>query len=326
MILSILLGYIPAFVYAGFVYWLDRYEKEPLPLLGGVFMWGALVAAAGAFLANTLFGVGIFSLTGSESIADFTTSAISAPIIEETLKGLAVLLVFFFARQEFDSILDGVVYAGIAALGFSATENALYIYQYGYSESGVTGALGLTFIRVILVGWQHPFYTAFFGIGLAVARESRSVSTRFLAPLAGWLLAIVTHAGHNTLASLFSGVGSLLGFIIDWSGWLAMFIFILVMIQRESSWQAEYLKEEVELGTLTAQQYRTACSALQRSFAGLGALTSGKYRQTQRFYQTCAELVHKKRELARMGDETGNTTAVTRLRDDLHSLSPFALV
>ena len=47
MILSILLGYIPAFVYAGFVYWLDRYEKEPLPLLGGVFMWGALVAAAG---------------------------------------------------------------------------------------------------------------------------------------------------------------------------------------------------------------------------------------------------------------------------------------
>ena len=71
MILSILLGYIPAFVYAGFVYWLDRYEKEPLPLLGGVFMWGALVAAAGAILANTAFGAGIFSLTGAASRAGF---------------------------------------------------------------------------------------------------------------------------------------------------------------------------------------------------------------------------------------------------------------
>lgn len=44
LILSLFLGVIPAFVYAMFVYWLDRYEKEPILLLGGVFIWGAVVA------------------------------------------------------------------------------------------------------------------------------------------------------------------------------------------------------------------------------------------------------------------------------------------
>ncbi len=324
MIFSILLGFIPAFIYAAFVYWLDRFEKEPLPLLGGVFIWGAVFAAAGAYLANTLFGVGVYSLTGSKSVADFSTSAISAPVIEETLKGLAVLLVFALARHEFDSILDGIVYAGIAALGFSATENAMYIYRYGFSESGVGGALGLAFIRVILVGWQHPFYTSFIGIGLAIARVNRRRLAQIAAPLAGWGLAVFTHAFHNTLADLLSGAGIFVGFMLDWTGWLAMFIFILVMIQRENSWQEQYLKSEVELGIITAQQYRTACSPLQRFAAVLQAAFSGKYRQTHQFYQAGAELVHKKRQFERLGEEKGNTALIAALREDLRKLSPDA--
>ena len=32
VILSLFLGVIPAFIYAAFVYWLDRYEKEPVLL------------------------------------------------------------------------------------------------------------------------------------------------------------------------------------------------------------------------------------------------------------------------------------------------------
>ena len=110
--------------------------------------------------------------------------------MEETLKGLAVLVVFLVFRREFDSVLDGIIYAGVAALGFAATENAYYIYTYGYQESGWSGLLSLTFIRVILVGWQHPFYTAFFGIGLAVARLNRNWTRQDHCP-AAW-----AGAGH----------------------------------------------------------------------------------------------------------------------------------
>ncbi len=115
--LSLFFAFVPAFLMAAFVYWLDRYEKEPLILLGAAFLWGAVVAAGGAYLVNTLFGISVYVLTGSEQMADQATASLVAPFVEEGLKGLAVLLVFLFFRREFDSILDGIIYAGVAALG-----------------------------------------------------------------------------------------------------------------------------------------------------------------------------------------------------------------
>jgi protease PrsW len=323
---SILFGFIPMFAYAGFVYWLDRYEKEPKLLLVGVFLWGAIAASAGAFLINTLFGVSIYSITGSERAADFSTSALSAPIVEETLKGFAVLLVFLLARSEFDSILDGIIYAAVTALGFAATENAYYIYTYGFAENGWSGLTGIAFIRIIMVGWQHPFYTSFIGIGLAIARLKRGCLVKAAAPLAGLGLAMFTHAFHNTLASLLSGPGMLFGFFIDWTGWLAMFIFILMLINREKHWILEYLREEVALGTLSNNQYLTAASTIRRFVAHFSALSSGSLRQTGRFYQLCAELAHKKRQYATLGDEKGNAGIINNLRAEITHLAPAAQV
>ena len=324
ILVSILCGFIPMFAYAGFVYWLDRYEKEPTLLLVGVFLWGAVIASAGAFLMNTLFGISIYSITGSERAADLSTSALSAPLVEESLKGFAVLLVFLLARHEFDSILDGIIYAAITALGFAATENAYYIYTYGFAEKGWSGLTGIAFIRVILVGWQHPFYTSFIGIGLAIARMNRGCLVKVAAPLAGLGLAMFTHAFHNTLASLLSGPGMFFGFFIDWTGWLAMFIFILVLINREKRWIEEYLREEVTLGTLSNNQYLTAASTIRRFVAHFSSLSAGSFRQTGRFYQLCAELAHKKRQFATLGDEKGNTAIIGDLRAEIARLAPAA--
>ncbi|MEO5888560.1 MAG: PrsW family glutamic-type intramembrane protease, partial [Anaerolineales bacterium] len=129
-------GFMPMFLLAAFVNWLDRYEKEPKLLLGAAFLWGVIVAGGGAYVLNTVFGIGIYVLTGSEGAAEFGTTSIIAPIIEEGLKGLAVLAVFHMFRSEFDSILDGIVYASITAMGFAAIENVLYIYRNGFLENG----------------------------------------------------------------------------------------------------------------------------------------------------------------------------------------------
>src|SRR5512139_2515009 len=93
-------GFVPMFLFAGFVNWLDRYEKEPKLLLGAAFVWGVVIAGGGAFIINTIFGLSIYELTGSESAADFGTTSIVAPIVEEALKGLAVLVVFLMFRKE----------------------------------------------------------------------------------------------------------------------------------------------------------------------------------------------------------------------------------
>ena len=324
--LSLFFGFAPALFFAWIVYWLDRYEKEPGILLGGVFVWGAIVAAGAAFLINTTLGLGVYIFTSSESATRLATGWFIAPFVEEILKGFAVLVIFLAFRSEFDSLLDGIVYAAIVALGFAATENTYYIFTQGYQETGFSGLFWLVFVRVILVGWQHPFYTAFTGIGLAANRLSRDRLAKITFPVLGLLAAITAHGLHNTLVSLLSGGGGLLiGTLVDWGGWLFMLAFIIWAITRERNWIVNQLAEEVSLGLITASQYHTACSAWAQNLARMGALFSGKYMPTHRFYQTCAELAYKKHQLAHFGEENGNSQAIERLRAELARWSSRAV-
>ena len=263
--------------------------------------------------------------TGSAKVAGFAGTALFAPLAEESLKGFAVLVVFWAARREFDDVLDGIVYAGVVALGFAATENFLYLYGESL-EHGVRGLLRLFVVRGVLGAWDHPFYTAFVGIGLAVSRLARSAAVRSLAPPAGWAVAVGCHALHNTLATLAAGTPALAGvmWLVDWSGWLAMGLLILWALRREAALLADHLAEEVEHGRLTAAQYRTAVSSWAQSGARLRAALCGRLTPTRRFYQVCGELAHKKHQLALLGDEGCNAALVEQLRAELGRLSPEA--
>lgn len=322
VILSILLGFVPMFLFAAFVYWLDRYEKEPRLLLGGAFLWGACIAAGAAYLLNTVLGLGVLIITGSETAADVSTTSLIAPIVEETFKGLAVLLIFLLARKEFDSILDGIVYAAVTALGFAATENSYYIYNLGYLETGYPGLFNLAFIRIFLVGWQHPFYTSFIGIGLAAARLSRKQTLRIFLPLLGLGTAILTHAMHNTMAQFLSGiVGLAITSLVDWTGWLFLLGFVIIMIWRENQLIQVQLNEEMQLGIITPVQYQMACSFWKRNQQPIRRADRFQRQQEKRFYQVCAEISHKKNQFTRMGDEQGNGEIITGLRSELQQLS-----
>jgi RsiW-degrading membrane proteinase PrsW (M82 family) len=321
---SFFFGFVPMFLYAAFVNWLDRYEKEPKLLLGAAFVWGVIIAGGGAFILNTAVGIGVYSITGSASTADFSTTSIAAPIIEESLKGLAVLVVFLLFRKEFDSILDGIVYGAITAMGFAAIENVLYIYRNGFQESGWEGFWTLVAIRVLLVGWMHPFFTAFTGIGLAFARLSRNMLVKFIAVPVGYTVAVLLHAFHNTFSSLIGGSGGfILGLIADYFGYAFMLGFIIWMIIHERNLLKRHLMDEVRSGTITQRQYNTAISFFQTN-AHFSALTSGSFASTKRFYQVLGELAHKKEQLIKVGDETGNSKIIENYRVELMRLAPLA--
>jgi len=318
-------GFVPMFLFAAFVNWLDRYEKEPKVLLGAAFFWGVIIAGGGAYVLNTAFGMGIYTLTGSVGAAEFGTTSIVAPIIEEGLKGLAVLVVFLVFRKEFDSILDGIVYAAITAMGFAAIENVLYIYRNGFQESGWEGFWTLVVIRVMLVGWMHPFFTAFTGIGLALSRLSRNPLVKFLAIPTGYAVAVFLHAFHNTFSGLIGGFsGFIAGTFIDYLGYAVMLGFIIWVVVNERNILKRQLSEEVEKGYMSQRQYHTAISFFQTS-AHLSALTSGTFMKTSRFYQVCGELAHKKEQLMKL-DERGNTRIIEQLRSELVALAPVASI
>jgi RsiW-degrading membrane proteinase PrsW (M82 family) len=326
LLLSVVLSFVPALLCAAFVYWIDRDEKEPRGLVGAVGLWGAVVAVLGALVSQIVLGGVVYLATGSEAAADLVGTTVLAPLTEESLKGFAVLLVFFFLRREFDSLLDGLVYAGTVALGFAATENVFYLAGAG-EESGVEGVVGLFVLRGILGAWDHAFYTSFIGMGLAAARYSRSTAVRWFAPPAGWTVAVGAHALHNALAT---GSGEIpeLGiamFLIDWSGWLFVGGVILVAVLREGKLLAVELAEEVGRGSLTREQYRAATATWSRVAVRLRALAAGRLAATRRFYQLCAELAHKKRQLALFGDEGETARTIEDLRGEIRLLSPQAL-
>lgn len=316
-------------IFAGFIYWLDHYEKEPKILLGIVFLWGAVIAAGTAFVFNTIIGVSIFLLTGSENATELATGSLAAPIIEEILKAMAVMLIYLLFKTEFDSILDGIIYASITALGFAATENFYYIYQNGYLVEGWNGLYEMAFIRIILVGWQHPFFTSFFGIGLAIARLNQNKLLKITAPVIGLCTAVFTHSLHNTLSPFliesFGGTGFIIGSFLDWSGWFIMLIFIIWVIFRERDLLVTYLLDEVAQENLTKDQYLTAISLRRQFRASLQALCRGDLRKFRRFYSLCAELSHKKNQYTRLGNESGNDEIIRNIKTEIRQLSAHVL-
>jgi RsiW-degrading membrane proteinase PrsW (M82 family) len=319
ILLAVILGLLPMSLYAVVITWFDRYEKEPLWLMFAVFAWGAIVAAGSAFILNTLFGISVFAFTGSETAANVGAAVISAPIVEESVKGAAVLAVYLYFRDEFDSLLDGILYGSLVGFGFAATENVNYIF-FGFSQGGLSAAIFVTFIRAIGIAFLHASLTSCTGLGFAVLRLSRS-PLRFAAPLVGYGAAIGFHAAHNLMASL-GDLFCLVGLFFDWIGFLALFAFILYLVWREGRVMREQLREEVSLGHITARQYETACSLVGQFTARWGALAGGDWGRAGRFYDMLGELAFKKYQLARRGasKEPNAPATIDRLRTQVAAL------
>ncbi len=322
LIAALLLSFVPMWFYAYIAYWLDRFEREPKKLLVVVFLWGALFATITAAIAEVIFSAGVTAVTKNESFAEIANAAFFAPFIEESLKGIAILVVAFVFRNEFDSVLDGIVYAGIVALGFAATEDLFYLFS-AYDESGWGAMFALFFVRVILTGWNHAMFTAFIGIGIALARLNKNVAVKILAPFGGWLIAVLLHGLYNGLLST-ANAFALVAFCLSWSGWALLLAIIVWAIRRERARAKKYLYDEVERGVISPAHYRIATSALAPTFTRLGALGSGHFRATRRFYQVCGELAQKKEQLEKFGEERGNAAAIETLRAELAKLTLMA--
>jgi hypothetical protein len=153
---------------------------------------------------------------------------------------------------------------------------------------------------------------------------SRSTPVKIIAPLTGLGIAMFAHSVHNTLASFADGLTCLLLLLLDWSGVLFMFGMILWATWMERRNLINHLREEVEMGIISAAQYRTACSALAQTFARISALFNGRFMATLKFYQTCAELAHKKEQLHKLGLNDGSSPYIQQHRADLARLAPRA--
>ncbi|WP_330174984.1 PrsW family intramembrane metalloprotease [Streptomyces sp. NBC_01498] len=195
--------------------WLDRVEPGPWRNLLFAFAWGACAAALVAITANSFATQWIATATADPTGAESLGATVVAPIVEESAKAAAILLIFLFRRRSFTGLVDGVVVAGFTATGFAFTENILYLGK-AFGEDQQTGGPGLGavtaatfFIRVLMSPFAHPLFTVLTGIGFGIAALAtrRQAVRRWLAPAVGLLLAMGTHALWNASATLFGPYG-----------------------------------------------------------------------------------------------------------------------
>ncbi|MFB8036531.1 PrsW family glutamic-type intramembrane protease [Streptomyces sp. NPDC056004] len=228
--------------------WLDRVDPGPWRNVLFAFAWGAFAAALVAILANSFATRWIATTTADPSNADTLGATVIAPVVEESAKAAAVLLIFLFRRREFNGIVDGVVIAGITASGFAFTENILYLGNaFGQDQQiGTSGVVSVTaatfFVRAVMSPFAHPLFTVLTGIGfgLAAASARRRRVRRVLLPLLGLVLAMGMHSLWNGSA------------VFSPYGFYAVYAVFMVPVFGLVTWLAIWSRRR-ELRTLAAE-------------------------------------------------------------------------
>ncbi|MEZ4618539.1 MAG: PrsW family intramembrane metalloprotease [Caldilineaceae bacterium] len=309
--ISLAAAIIPTAIYVLIFYWADRYEREPLWLTTVAFVWGAVPAIVVSL-------IGEFLLSGSwRDATDSVTSvlvdgAIVAPIVEELAKGAALLLIFWIMRQEFDGVLDGVVYGALIGFGFAMTENFFY-FVGAYSDGGYGQLSAVIFLRAVLFGLNHAFYTGLTGIGFGLARSARSRTSAQFWVFFGLAAAIVTHSLHNLGASLadFNVAALGLSLLVAVAGLLLILVAVLLSWRHERSCLRLELAEEIGV-LLSATEYEEMTRRWRNPLHKRGRAARNQARR----WHELVELALKKNRLRNGADSEASelVEAIARIR------------
>ena len=259
----------------------------------------------GAFFVNT-FGLQV--LVAADWVDPLETGAVYlAPVTEETLKGLGVLLLFLFGPKKLDGIIDGIVYAGLIGAGFAFSENILYLGQ-AITEYGNEGLQATFVVRGLMGPFGHPLFTSCIGIGIGIAVGVRSPLGKVVAVVTGWVCAMVLHGLWN-LAALAGLSGFLQAYLTYQVPLFLAFIGFLVWLRRrEGRLIGLHLSPYADAGWFTHAEVAMLAHLRLRAAARTWARSTGgasAKRSMQAFQDSASELALLRYRLVRGTAEQG---------------------
>lgn len=242
------------------LFWLNRWSPEPRSALLVTFLWGAGVATSLSLVANTS-GSTLFSYLVNPEFGEASAGALLAPLVEETFKGLGVIIVMLWRRRDIQSPLDGLVYGGFSAIGFAFTENILY---FGRAESSFQ--LVFTFVlRAIMSPFTHALFTSLTGLalGVAITRMKSRWAPIWVTPV-GLVSAMILHGLWNGLAGL--GVIFFAAYFLLWiPGFIIWLTIAIVASVKQRRWIVTGLRPYVRAGWIHPSEANIVCSLSERS-------------------------------------------------------------
>lgn len=154
----ILIALAPVFIILFYMYFRDKYEREPVGLLVKSLVAGILITVPVIFAEQWLTEIGERLLTPGRQV--LWSAFIVAGTTEEAFKFLALVLLIW-TNKNFNERFDGIVYAVFVSLGFALVENILYVWD---------GGTTVGWIRALTAVPAHALFGVTMGYYLALAR------------------------------------------------------------------------------------------------------------------------------------------------------------
>lgn|GEM_PF-5759249 len=192
-----ILALTPIAIVGSLLWWMGRIKPNNWPYWVQAFLWGAGISVIVSYFVQQ--GVEQVWLLFSDSSSLTSTSYISmaavviAPLIEEITKG-AVVLWIITRYKKIDGIFDAVLVACWAALGFTVSEDVLYIFRA--SQDSLDSGFYIFIARCLFTPFTHTIFTFWIGlsIGRAIQKNQPLISSWW-----GWAIAIGAHALWNAV-------------------------------------------------------------------------------------------------------------------------------
>ena len=295
------IGILQTVIYLLFIRAVDLYEREALRYVILVFIWGFAVATTASLFFNTIASFTISTIAGQQ-VASFLTPVMVAPVVEESTKGLALLLIFLVsyiaARRrglvEFSGVMDGIVYGSAVGFGFAIAEDILYGMQYG-AETFV--------VRRIFGGFAHAAFTSLTGIGIGLIPWVHNKALKVLLPLLGLAGAMLLHSIFNFTATVFGPVAYVVMLLVI----LLYILIIIVWLAAERRMIRTELHDEVAAGIITSQEYAILPSYFRRTAYYLRLMLTGHlstWSRARKLHGAAVDLAVAKRLARRFGAPT----------------------
>ncbi|MCI0542294.1 PrsW family intramembrane metalloprotease [bacterium] len=232
-------GAIPAFFWLWFWLHEDNIHPEPKGAIFKSFFFGALAVPVAIGIEQIIdFAVRFFA-----GIPDSGTLS-----IENLSHGVAFLLFLLWAvveeyakyraadlgaieEPDYDEPIDAPMYLISAAIGFSAFESLLFVWQTIF-ESGAVGALFVSQLRFLGASLLHVVASSVVGFSIGFSFYGDARKKRIFLGL-GLLTAILLHTLFNFFIITLQGGGALVVFTVLWIATIGIFLLFEKIKQQK---------------------------------------------------------------------------------------------
>ena len=165
---GLLASLAPVFIILFYIWFRDKYEREPLGMLIKALLMGIVIVLPVIFVERMLMGM----MPQSGKVAEaFYHAFVVAGFTEEVFKFLA-LYILIWRSPSFNEQFDGIVYAVFVSLGFAGVENVLYVMD---------GGMQTALTRAITAVPAHAIFGIAMGYFLGIAHSYKELRNSYLA-------------------------------------------------------------------------------------------------------------------------------------------------